>query len=615
MYFFREFIARWATRPSRNLTPFELDFTKPWWHIFASQKTRILIIFFTTALFEVMDTLFPLIIGWALKTQNFGYLVLVILPYLVEEVSSWFTVRPLLTKLYTQTMESFRLSAYKYLLALDPVFHTRQSSGVSIGKIRRTTEAFYTLTKKLVDDLVPLCFVLITSMASVFFINTILGIATTFAFALIVTVSGLLATVSTRRIEAAANRDDDRANHLGTETLTRLQFIRASFASDQIRQQLEESHTAVMKSTASLFMAHRILRGLTSFFYLCCTGALAGLLIALMRTKSLDPVTALSILIMILRSTAPLLKLDKYLTEAVSAYRKITDFYLYLQGYGKQTFPVYVYQNSTPLQQQTCQTDPISIAVSEATVSYEKAIPFFNKLSLFLDVPRNAPSKLYGIIGPSGIGKTTFLSLVGGQLKPTNGHVFVNGCDIYELNDVQRQRLIALQGQVAASLYGSLRENLTFGLPLGTTIPDEKLIQLLESVGLWYLFKEKKGLETAVGEGGFTLSGGQRQRLNFANLFLRAQTYHPSLILIDEPTSSLDEISEQRITEMITQLAETSLTLVIAHRLKTVEHAEKILDFCLVNQSNQLMFYTREELEERSLYYKQLLEGNLLIEE
>ena len=185
----------------------------------------------------------------------------------------------------------------------------------------------------------------------------------------------------------------------------------------------------------------------------------------------------------------------------------------------------------------------------------------------------------------------------------------INGYDIYALSDSERRQLIALQGQASTSLHETLHYNLTFGLPVEHGYSNEDLISLLESVGLWGLFKEKQGLQTLVGEGGTTLSGGQRQRLNFANLYLRAKTYKPAVILIDEPTSSPDEISEQKVTELINQLAQTSLTLVIAHRLKTLDSAEKITDFCMLAESNNLEFYTHDELHDKSTYYQQLLSG------
>ncbi len=137
------------------------------------------------------------------------------------------------------------------------------------------------------------------------------------------------------------------------------------------------------------------------------------------------------------------------------------------------------------------------------------------------------------------------------------------------------------------------------------------LIEILQKVGLWEIFAVKEGLETLIGEGGLNLSGGQRQRLNFAGLYLRAKYFEPSLILIDEPTSSLDEVSEHAVTKMILELAKDSLTFVIAHRLKTLDKASGILDFSLNTGEKQMKFYTASELANHSNYYQKLIKGEV----
>jgi ABC-type transport system involved in cytochrome bd biosynthesis fused ATPase/permease subunit len=144
---------------------------------------------------------------------------------------------------------------------------------------------------------------------------------------------------------------------------------------------------------------------------------------------------------------------------------------------------------------------------------------------------------------------------------------------------------------------------------------DDDLINVLDRVGLWSLFKAKNGLKTFIGDGGLNLSGGQRQRLNFAGLYLRAKFYKPEIVLIDEPTSSLDEVSERAITQMIIELAKEMVTIVIAHRLKTLDAAIGIMDFSLLSEKKNMEFYSYETLEKKSKYYKKLLHGEISLEE
>ena len=287
------------------------------------------------------------------------------------------------------------------------------------------------------------------------------------------------------------------------------------------------------------------------------------------------------------------------------------DFYSFIDVLGTQTFPVL----DTDLHKVVViENEILDIGFNNINFAYPEQLETFQDNNFRLTIGERESNKLFGIIGPSGIGKTTLISILGGQIKPDHGKVIINDIDVYSVDDSVRRKLIALQGQVATGMRGSLRYNLTFGLPEAERYSDEILIGLLESVGLWSLFENKEGLKTEIGESGLNLSGGQRQRLNFANLYLRANYYKPILILIDEPTSSLDEVSEKSITSMISELSAQSLTMVIAHRLKTLENAKEILDLSLMRKNSELKFYPPDQLREHSEYYRQLLEGTQDIE-
>jgi ABC-type multidrug transport system fused ATPase/permease subunit len=256
-----------------------------------------------------------------------------------------------------------------------------------------------------------------------------------------------------------------------------------------------------------------------------------------------------------------------------------------------------------------------SIQIKNVTFSYNDKEEVFRNHSLTLDVSKSNPHNLYGIIGPSGTGKTTLISILGGQLNPQSGEALIDNVDIYQVDDLKRRELIAVQMQTATNLRGKLKYNLLFGLPQQDIYSDEELVTILKKVGLWSIFEPKEGLMTMIGEGGLNLSGGQRQRLNFAGLYLRAKYFKPHLILIDEPTSSLDEISELAITDMIMELSQIAVTFVVAHRLKTLEQAIGILDSSLIGSQKQLVFYSRNELQNISNYYQDLMSGKRKLED
>lgn len=594
---------------SHNDSLIDINFSKPWWRVFLQQKFDIFIVLITTTLSNVLITLFPKLISLAIESESFLTLILVITLYLADEACNWFIWSPRYMKLYGRICESFRCSAYQTLLTMDPIYHAQQSSGVGIGKIRRTMEAYKDLIKTMLDDIIPLIISLGTMLFLFLYIDTFLAVTASFGLLFISILFGSTAVIITQPIERQANHDDDRANHIGAESLVQARFIRATFASNQIKDRLRTSHTKVFNSFTHFLLTYRFMRGVFIFTYIICIGLITGYLMHLMKTENMTAINALATLTIIINSTYPLLKIDKRIRETLSSYRKIQDFYNFIHAFGKRSYPVYSSHLTDKEPITISAKNTITLDVNDVTVAYPHHKPLFSNLSFHITTEQSDHNKLYGIIGPSGIGKTTLLFLIGGQLKPTSGSVIINGYDIYELSDRERQQLIALQGQASTGLHESLHYNLTFGLPIDHGYTNEDLIELLDAVGLWTLFRDKQGLQSLVGEGGTSLSGGQRQRLNFVNLYLRAKTYKPAVILIDEPTSSLDDLSEQKVTEMINQLAQTSLTLVIAHRLKTLDGAYKITDFCLLAESNVLNFYTHDELYKKSHYYQQLVSG------
>jgi len=256
----------------------------------------------------------------------------------------------------------------------------------------------------------------------------------------------------------------------------------------------------------------------------------------------------------------------------------------------------------------------IKITLDNISFEYDEKNKVFAKHSMDLEFKFG----LYGIIGPSGTGKTTLVSILGGQLKPSSGKVLVNEIDIYSLGDAKRKEIIAMQLQTSTAMRGNLKYNLLFGIPTKedgeAQYSDQDLEKVLTQVGLWTIFFNKDGLETLIGEGGINLSGGQRQRLNFASLYLRAKYFKPQIILIDEPTSSLDEISEHSITSMIDELSSHSVTFVVAHRLKTLEKALALIDSSLFQKTDIIKAYTNSELQKESEYYRNVLQGVVILD-
>lgn len=175
-------------------------------------------------------------------------------------------------------------------------------------------------------------------------------------------------------------------------------------------------------------------------------------------------------------------------------------------------------------------------------------------------------------VGPSGAGKTTLVKLLVGLYRPERGTILYNGTPFDHIDmDAFRNR-IGFVTQDTQLFAGTIRENLLF---VNATATDEQCLRVLQSAACESLLaRADQGLDTLIGEGGVKVSGGEKQRLSIARALLR----EPDLLVFDEATSSLDSLTEEEITATIRDIsARTDLiSILIAHRLSTVMHADRI---------------------------------------
>ncbi|NRD25364.1 ABC transporter ATP-binding protein [Frigoribacterium sp. VKM Ac-2836] len=212
--------------------------------------------------------------------------------------------------------------------------------------------------------------------------------------------------------------------------------------------------------------------------------------------------------------------------------------------------------------------------------------------------------KRTALVGPSGAGKSTILSLIERFYDPTSGAVRVDGADVRTLDRRDLRSRIGYVEQDAPVLAGTIRDNLTLGSPEAT---DEDCRRVLEAVNLTaVLDRGDQGLDAQVGEDGVMLSGGERQRLAIARTLLNA----PPILLLDESTSSLDGLNEQRLREAIDAVAENRTLIVIAHRLSTVVDSDQIV---VVEDGRVVGVGTHSELVQTTPLYKDLAKHQLLV--
>lgn len=175
------------------------------------------------------------------------------------------------------------------------------------------------------------------------------------------------------------------------------------------------------------------------------------------------------------------------------------------------------------------------------------------------------------LLGRMGAGKSTLLQLLAGLQSPQQGHVALDALDLSLIDPADLRRDIGLLTQNARLFHGSIRENVTMGMPLAT---DDQVFEAIAMAGaLPFLQSRAEGLDELIHEGGLGLSGGQRQALLLARTLIR----QPSIVLLDEPTAHFDEVSERQVIDLVGNWMAPRTLVVATHRMPVLQWVDRIV--------------------------------------
>jgi ATP-binding cassette subfamily B protein len=213
------------------------------------------------------------------------------------------------------------------------------------------------------------------------------------------------------------------------------------------------------------------------------------------------------------------------------------------------------------------------------------------------------PGQRVALVGPSGAGKSTVLSLILGFGEPAAGRILFDGREAGEISLRAIRSQMAIVPQEVLLFGGTIRENVGYGKTGATEDEIHEACRLANATE--FIERLPEGMETVVGPRGVKLSGGQRQRIAIA----RAILANPRILLLDEATSALDSESERLVNEALERLMQGRTSIVIAHRLSTVRHADRILVF---NQGRIVESGTHDEMVAQPGMYRLLVETQLV---
>lgn len=452
------------------------------------------------------------------------------------------------TRLYTDGI--------RHALALPFVAFEDQRSGETLGKLLRARAD----AEKFVTALVNVAFMTLVGVVFVTIYSATIHWALAPAFLISVPLLGALSLVLSQRIKPIQKQIVRETTALAgstTESLRNIELVKSLGLVDQEVERLNNTTRSILKLELKKI---RYLRSLSfvqgTSVNLVRTGILL-LMLTLVYRGEVSVGEFLSVFMQSLFILSPLQEMGNVINTWREAEVSMSNVQTLLST------PV------DPVPENPVRVDLLDeLRFEDVTFAHRTAAtPALTGISF--SVRRG---ETIAFVGPSGSGKTTLVKLLVGLYTPATGRVLYNGAPGDRIDFGHFRERLGLVTQDTQLFSGTIRDNLRFVKPDAT---DEECLDVLRRAAAQPLLaRADRGLDTTIGEGGVKVSGGEKQRLSIARALLR----RPHLLVFDEATSALDSITEDEVTQTVRSIsaAQDAVTVLIAHRLSTVLHADRI---------------------------------------
>lgn len=490
-----------------------------------------------------------------------------------------------------KVVAGLRTDLYSHLLTLSPGFYSNRSSGELTSRLSSDCSTLGTVLSHQVAEFIRQVLFFFGGLALLAVLHSRLMLTTVTVAPIVVLSAYAFGQVLRRK----STRVQDRlamANAAAEEALTQIPVVQ-SF----VREGWEEQRYG--------FRIHRALREAVGkslvrgiFFGLVTFIAFGGVAVVLWEGGRLvlaQEITAGELVSFLLYAVT--------VAAAITALASLWSGYQEAMGAAQRVFDLMDTEPEIKEPRHSVALPPSSnrggLAFDDVWFRYGQDEPWIIK-GLSVDV---RPGEAVALVGPSGAGKTTLASLVPRFWDPTQGRITLRGTDLRRIPLIELRTAIGIVPQEPLLFADTIAANIAYGRPEAT--PEEIERAARQAHAHEFIERLAEGYESQVGERGTRLSGGQRQRIAIARIFLK----EPEILILDEATSSLDTESERLVEQALESAMEGRTTLIIAHRLRTVQRADRVL---VIDRGEVLEQGTHGELAAADGLYARLYRGQLL---
>lgn len=476
---------------------------------------------------------------------------------------------------------ALRLRVVEHLTTLSLDFFTKRRTGELMSRVNSDVGTVQQVATNVPVDLAKQAVTLVGAMALLLYMNWRLCVAVFAVVPLVVVVARLFG----RRLKALSTEAQDRTAESATileEMISGIKLVKSFLMErhevDRLAGQLARSDAVALRRAMLLGVFVPVITVLTLI------GALGVLWYGGVQVigGAMTPGDLVAFLLyggILMGPFSAAARLFTQLKEAQGAMQRVTDIL-----------------NERPTVQDAPHAGPLAVVegrveVRDVSFSYEPGRPVLRGVTLTAE-----PGQIVALVGPSGGGKSTLVHLIHRFYDPESGAILIDGRDVRAIRLADLYSQMAFVPQETMLFGGTVEENIRFGRPSATREAIAAAAAGAHAHG--FIQALRNGYDTLVGEKGIRLSGGQRQRIAIARAILK----DPRILLLDEATSALDNESELLVQDALDRLMKGRTTIVVAHRLSTIQRADQIL---VLDQGRIVERGTHGELlASRGLYHR-----------